>query len=48
MVRVPCGTVGWGSGVVTAAAWISAMAQVQSLAWELLHTMGIAKKKKVE
>ena len=33
-----CGIVGWGSGIVTAAAW------VWSLAWELLHAVvGMAK-----
>ena len=33
-----------GFRVVTAAAWVVAMAQVQSLAWELLHAMGTIKK----
>ena len=27
-------------------AWVTAGAQVQSLAWELLHPVGVAKKKK--
>ena len=33
------------SGVVTAVAWVSAMAQVQSLAQELPHAMVMAQKK---
>ena len=34
------------SGVDTAAAWVAAVAQVQSLALEFLHGKGVAKKKK--
>ena len=34
------GGLGWGSGFVTAIAWI------QSLAWEPQYAMGVAKKKK--
>jgi len=30
---------------MTAVAWVTAVAQVQSLAWELLHAVGAAKKK---
>ena len=33
-----------GSGVVTAAAQVAAVAQVQSLTWELLHAIGAARK----
>ena len=33
---------GSGSSVVTAVALVPAAAQVQSLAWELLHTLGVA------
>ena len=36
------------SGVDTAAAWVAAVAQVQSLALEFLHGKGVAKKKKEE
>ena len=35
-----------GSGVVTAAAWVAAEAWVQSLAQDLPHAEGVAKKKK--
>ena len=38
---------GEGSGVVTAVAWVTAVARVQALAWELLHVAGMAKKKNV-
>ena len=31
----PCGTAGKGSGIITAAAQVTAVAQVWSLAWEL-------------
>ena len=34
------------SGIVTAVAWVTAVAQVWSLAWELLYASGAAKKKK--
>ena len=36
----PCGSVGQGSGVVTAVSW------VRSLAWELPHAVGAAKRGK--
>lgn len=39
-----CGSEGLESNV-TAMAWAAAVAQVQSLAQELLHAMGAAKKK---
>ena len=41
-----CGTVGYGSGVVTDTVWTAAMAWVQSLAWEFSYATGVAKKKK--
>ena len=31
--------------VVTAVAWVTAVVQVQSLAWEIPHAMGAAKNK---
>ena len=40
------GAAGRGSGFVTVAAWVTAMAQVQSLAWEFTHAAGVAKRKK--
>ena len=40
-----CGRVGYGSSIVTAVAWITALAQVQFLAPELSHAVGMAKKK---
>lgn len=39
-----CGSEGLESNV-TAMAWAAAVAQVQSLAQELLHAMGVAEKK---
>ena len=42
----PCGAAGKGSGVVTAAAWVAAVAQGRSLAQELLHGAGMARKRK--
>ena len=44
-MEFPCGTGGYGSSD-TAAAWLTTMGQVQSLAWEFPHAIGIAKKKK--
>ena len=43
---VPCGSAGSGSSTVTAVALVTAVARVQSLAWECLHTLGMAEKKK--
>ena len=43
-----CGTVGWGSGIVIAAAWIAAVLWVRSLAQEFPHTTGMAKKTKTK
>ena len=40
-----CGSAGLGSGIVTAAAGVTAVALVQSLAWEFPHAVGTAKKK---
>ena len=37
---------GGGPGVVTTVAWEAAVVQVPSLAWELPHALGAAKKKK--
>ena len=42
----PGGSAGEGFGIVTAMVWVASAAQVQSLAWELLNAMGVAKKKK--
>ena len=42
----PHGSVDHRSSFVTAVALVTAVAQVQSLAWELLHAMGMAKKKR--
>lgn len=36
---------GYGSGIGTAVAQVAAVARIRSLAWELLHTVGAAKKK---
>ena len=41
-LEFPCGTAGSGSSVVTAVAWVAM--QVHSLAWELPHAGGTAKK----
>ena len=41
-----CGSVGQGSGIVTAVALVPAVAWVRALAWELSRAMGVAKKKK--
>ena len=35
---------GFGPGVVIAVAWVTAVAQVQFLTWELPHAMKAAKK----
>ena len=37
-----------GSGIATAAAHVTAMAWIQSLAWELINAMGAAIKKITE
>lgn len=36
-----------GSGTVPAVAWAAAKAQVQSLAWALVHARGVAKKSNI-
>ena len=41
-----CGTAGYRSGVVTAAAWVAAVVWVQSLTQEVLYPSGTDKKKK--
>ena len=38
------GSVGCGSSIVTAVAWVTAVAKVQSLARELLHAKGHGQK----
>ena len=43
-MELPCGTVGSVFVIVTAVARIAAMAQIQSLAWELPYVSGMAKK----
>ena len=43
-LEFPRGTVGYGSSVVTAVALVIAVVWVRSLAQELLHAMGAAKK----
>ena len=42
--EVSCGIVGYGSLIVTAVSWVAALAQVGSLALELLPAVGVAKK----
>ena len=42
--ELPCGAMGYGSGIVTAVAQVAAVAQVQSLTWVLLYASGMAKK----
>ena len=37
------GTVGQGSGIVTALTQVTAMARIQSLSWELPHASGAAR-----
>ena len=41
-----CGAVGQGSGVVTAAAWLTTVVRVWSPAWELPYALGAAKKER--
>lgn len=45
-LELPCGSAGYGSGIVTIAAWVATMAQVQSLVRELLQAKGAAKQRK--
>ena len=42
--RVPLWLSGLGSSVVTTVAWVTAVAQVQSMAQEVPHASGAAKK----
>lgn len=44
--KFSCGSAGYGSDIVTAAAWVTPVTQVWSLAWELSHASGMAKRKK--
>ena len=46
-MRISWWSSGLGLGVVTAVAPAATVVQICSLAWELLHAMGMAKKKKV-
>lgn len=43
--RVPGGSAGWGSGVVTAVAGVASVARVVALAWALAHAAGTAQGK---
>lgn len=43
-VEFPGGSVGYGSGIVTAVALAAAVVHIQSLAQEILHATGMAKK----
>ena len=45
-LEFPCKRAGYGSVIVTAVARVAAVAQVRSLAWELLHDARMAKKTK--
>ena len=42
-LEFPGGSAGQGSSIVTAVALVTAVMQVQFLAWELLHALGTAK-----
>ena len=42
----PGGSEGWEFSIITDAAWVAATTWVHSLAWELIHSVGTAKKKK--
>ena len=44
-LKFPCGVTGHRSDVVTAAAQVTAMAQIQSLGQELPYAAGVAKNK---
>ena len=44
ILEFPGGSVGWGSGIPTVAQ-VTALAHVQSLAWELPHATCMARKK---
>ena len=46
--EVPLWHSGLRIGIVTAAAWIAAVAQVQSLAWELPHAAGVTRSKQTK
>ena len=46
IAEYPDGTADWGSSIVTAVTWVAAVAQVQSLALELLQPMETVKTNK--
>lgn len=46
ILEFSCGTVGFGSSIVTAAAQVLLVARVQFLAWELLSAAGMVEKEK--
>ena len=43
LLEFSCDSMGKGSGIVTATAWVAAVVQVRSPPWELPHAMGMAK-----
>ena len=47
VLEFPGGLAMKGSSIFTAVAQVTAEVWVQSLAWELLHAVGVAKKKKL-
>ena len=44
-LEFPGGSAGEESSLVTVMAWVAAVAQIRSLALELLHVGGVAKKR---
>jgi len=46
VLRFLCDPVSYGSGIVSAVAQVAAAVQVQSLAWQLPHAVGVTKKEK--
>ena len=46
LLEFPGGPAGKASSIVSVVAWVIALAQVRSLTRELLHAMGVVKKKK--
>lgn len=46
VLEFPCGTVGQGSGIFTAGAWVVAVIRVRFLAQELPHAVGADKEKR--
>ena len=45
MMEFPSGSVSEESGIVTAVAQVTAVVQVQSLAWDLAHAISVEKTK---